>query len=172
MDEEIERWVELYDYPLYEISSMGRVKNRASGHILKAFANNMGVATVGLRREGRTYTRALAKLVAAEFLEEPTAPQGMDAFNTVLHLDHDRMNCAASNLLLRPRWWAVKWEQEWRDGPTYHRRIMHAPTATIFETAWHAGHASGMLEESIFRRAELAYNHAEDRGDWIFYIEE
>lgn len=171
MNEEVELWKEVYDFPLYEISSFGRVRNRSSGHILKPAINQSGVYIVGLRAMGKTYMRGLAKLVANAFLEDVEEYLGVSAFDHVLHLDHDRSNCRASNLLYRPRWWVIKWEQEWRDGPTWRTRVIHAPSATIFETPWHAAHASGMLENSIHGRCVHSMNYPDHPTDWSFYAE-
>lgn len=171
MDEEVEQWREIEGFILYEVSSFGRVRNRHSGNLLKPAKNQNGLLFVGLRAKGKTYIRSLAKLVAITFHGEQQVAPGVDPFNNVLHLDHDRTNCRASNLLLRPRWWVTKWEQEWRSGPYWHTPVIHGPTATIFETAWHAAHQYGMLEQSVLNQCVQNQNNPLHHNDWNFYAE-
>lgn len=66
----------------------------------------------------RQVTRSVALLVAEAFVPRPR-----DTFNSPIHLDGDRGNCRLVNLTWRPRWFAVKFHQQFRDIRFHHRDI-------------------------------------------------
>lgn len=88
-----EEWRACPDYEgLYEVSSMGRVRNRR-GAILALHPDRTGYPFVGLTRDGRRTSRTVHRLVCRAFHGEPRAPHREAA-----HLDGDRSNCGADNL--------------------------------------------------------------------------
>lgn len=97
-----------------------------SGEVLSANRDNMpvahninqrGIAHVGLYRHNRLYRRSVARLVADAFLQDPP----FEHYDTIIHLDGDRPNCHADNLMWRPRWFSfeyhVQYNGNWGDFP-------------------------------------------------------
>ena len=95
---------------LYEVSDAGNVRSCSrqitrtykSGHVattnhtgrvLRPGTNKRGYRFVVLRRDARSVTREVHKLVATAFLPEPTVGQ-----TQVRHLDGDRLNNTPPNL--------------------------------------------------------------------------
>ena len=83
----IEEWKNITDFPNYQVSSFGNVRNIKTGRILKA-ANHGGYYTVGLSNKSPSVHR----LVASSFLDNPeNKPQ-------VNHKDKNGLNNNLSNL--------------------------------------------------------------------------
>jgi hypothetical protein len=102
-----ENWHELYEFPDYAISDQGSVANMKTGLPRMTSINQQGICKVSLYQENHLFTRSVAVLVANAFLS-----RSEDHFDTPVHLDGDRMNCAAENLMWRPRWFAIKYHKQ------------------------------------------------------------
>lgn len=96
MDEE---WRGLVDWPLYEVSDFGRVRNRETGHVLTPWLTHKGYLCVELHRNKRGYKRHVHRLVC-EAWHGPSLPGAQAA-----HLDGSRTNNIPSNLI-----WATNTE--------------------------------------------------------------
>ena len=70
---------------------------------------------LGLTKDKQQYTRSVANLVADAFLEPSRNP----AYNSVIHLNGDRLDCRVINLMRRPRWFAVKYHAMFLEDPYY-----------------------------------------------------
>ena len=89
----MERWIEIADFPNYEVSSLGRVRNRDSGVILKTYLNKQnGYETVRLWDGGRHVTKTIHRLVADTFYD------GDHSGHEVNHIDGDKTNNFVGNL--------------------------------------------------------------------------
>jgi NUMOD4 motif/HNH endonuclease len=107
-----EQWSVIDETPNYEVSNLGRVRNRSTGRLLKSSPNTRGYPKVGLRVEGRDLTRSVHGLVARAFLEvavsllEPNHKDGRKTNNSVENLEwvthQQNMIHAAQNGLLNP----------------------------------------------------------------------
>lgn len=172
-NQEIERWEQIKEFPLYEVSSFGDIRNSLSGRILKAQQNQGGNQIVGLRHLGSTATRSVARIVAIAFHGEPEGDSDTWPQNTPMHLDHDRSNCRASNLIWRPRWYAIQYMQEWERGPSEDPtwQVIDLRTSQVYPNAFEAGHTLGVLEKSISRQCWLNYNDPDHYRQWAFYSE-
>lgn len=107
-----ETWEDIHGYEgLYQVSDAGRVRSvsrkykrilpsgieieqRLTGRILKPNLNTHGYRYVILRRDGRSETREIHKLVAITFLPKPELLQ-----TQVRHLDGNRLNNVNTNLV-------------------------------------------------------------------------
>lgn len=103
-----EQWREIPAFPKYRVSSLGRVENTKTGRMLIPSKNQEGHLKVNLMRDGEAHTRTVNHLVAKLFLP---LPERRD-FISVIHLDGDKSNCRASNLAWRPRYFAIKYHQQ------------------------------------------------------------
>lgn len=145
-------WVEMQEYPNYAISNLGQVMNVTSGQIKKHSRNQLNIAMVNLSILGQQNIRSVAVMVANAFLDRSEVP---DYFNTPIHLDGDKMNCSAGNLAWRPRWFAVKYHQQFSPWERANRYGFECPvelidTGEVFPTSWEAAIKYGMLDREIF----------------------
>lgn len=97
-----EVWLEIPDFPGYEVSNAGTIRNISRQTILAERINNRGHPMVTMYRENIPYTRMVSKVVASTFL--PTENRTWSPF----HLDRDLTNNATDNLEWRPRWFLHK----------------------------------------------------------------
>lgn len=149
-----ENWAPIDGFPLYEVSDQGRVRNRKTHHIKIASLNQDNCANVLLVARGVQSRRSVAVMVAEAFLEEP--PHVWNA--TPIHLDGDRTNCAADNLEWRPRWFAIRYHQQFYRGVAHGFRggVQHIESGEIFDDVRDAAMKFGMLEEDVIISAHSA----------------
>jgi hypothetical protein len=110
----MEVWRTIYEFPRYSISNEGRVRNDDTGRLMRLSHNQYNILYVGLVSGRRQYKRSVAVLVAEAFLPdyERTEP-----FDTPIHLNGDKADCRAHNLMWRPFWFAVKYHRQFQRGP-------------------------------------------------------
>lgn len=87
----METWKPLKNFPGYEGSTEGRIRNIRTQHISKPTVSENGYAVLGLRRDGKTHHVHLHKELGNTFLEERS---GMD----VRHKDENLLNNRVDNL--------------------------------------------------------------------------
>lgn len=87
-----EIWKELDDLPSYEISNMGRLRNKNTLRILKTRISKLGYEHITITYGGEKYFRAIHRLVAKAFLINP------DNKPEVNHIDENKLNNSVSNL--------------------------------------------------------------------------
>jgi hypothetical protein len=158
----MEEWKQIRNFTNYSISDLGRVRAEKSGRILALSQNQYGVVQVGLLNHGVQYHRSVALLVAKAFLPKPK-----EAFDTPINLDGDRNNNQLSNLEWRPRWFAIKYNQQFKRRFLY--PIVHPiediKTGEIIEGSFEAAKRYGLLE------AELVYSIMRHTYVWPTYQE-
>lgn len=143
-----ELWHELSDFPGYAVSDLGRVRNVDFDRFKVPSQNQAGVMHVMLSRSLRQYRRAVAGLVADAFLDSPPR----EDFNTIIHLDGDRTNCAALNLMWRPRWFTIQYHRQFQPGAKrgFREPVKELTTGEEFETSWDAAIKYGLIDHEIF----------------------
>jgi hypothetical protein len=141
-----ERWKEIPEFPVYSVSTFGRVQNANSGLILALNENQFGVMCVGLMRDGIQWHRSVPLLVARAFIPRPSEP-----FDTPINLDGDRTNNHVDNLIWRPRWFAIRYNQQfkWRELDSLDLRIMNLDTGEISENSFECAIKYGILERDL-----------------------
>lgn len=156
----MERWLKIQEFPRYSISDQGRVRNDDNDRLMTLLVNHSGVVSVYLVRDGRQYNRGVAKLVATHFL-----PHSTDIANTPMHLDGDRTNNAADNLIWRPRWYATKYLHQFERHrvPFVGVPIVEEETGLIFKNSWDATTYFGILEADIAH----SFHAYEGRGEIV-----
>jgi hypothetical protein len=90
---EIEEWKQVQDFPLYEVSSMGRFRNRSTGQYIGGTTVHNGYLHIGLMREGKQHTKLAHRIVAATFIEQPS-----QLHSDVNHRNKVRIDNRVSNL--------------------------------------------------------------------------
>lgn len=146
-----ERWAPLDDqgFAGYSISDLGQVRNDKTDRLIKTSTNQRGIVKVNLVEMPGwpPKTVSVARLVATAFLPPPPD----DAYDTPVHLDGDYRNVNASNLMWRPRWFAVRYHKQ-RNGRLHKFKmpIVCIDTDEVFEDCREAAETYGMLELDIF----------------------
>lgn len=142
----MEEWVPIELFPGYSVSSYGRIRTDKSERILSLNPNQFGVLQVGMMRDGEQRHRSVPLLVATHFIPNPGGP-----FDTPINLDGDRNNNHVENLTWRPRWFAVKYNKQFRN--PYHNRInapiMEMKTHEISINSLECAKKYGLLEEDL-----------------------
>lgn len=141
-----EAWHPIDKFPEYSVSDQGRIRSEKTGRILSLNENQYGVVQVGLMRDGVQYHRSVPLLVAKAFL-----PPVHEAFDTPINLDGDRHNNRLENLLWRPRWFAIRYNQQFRrpyETPI-RRRILDITTGEVSENSLECAKRYGLLEQDL-----------------------
>lgn len=103
-------WVPIPGFPEYSVSRLGQVRNDRTERLLHVNLNQYGVPFVGLMLERQQRQRSLALLVARAFLPVPP-----EAFDTPININGDRLDCHEENLMWRPRWFAIQFNQQFKE---------------------------------------------------------
>lgn len=156
MDQE---WLPIEDFPGYSISDHGFVRSEETGLIIARRFNNRGIVYVGLSRDRQQYSLSLARLVAKAFLP----PHPSEAFDTPIHRDGDRVNIHAENLMWRPRWFAVKYHQQFDVYQKSTLPIQELETEACFERPLQAAVAYGLLALEV---QTVAWNYTNHANTW------
>lgn len=145
----LEEWIQLTNFPDYAVSNYGYVKNLRNDKVLTRSPVQYGMLTVGLMDEGGQHRRSIATLVAETFLEPPPR----EDFNTPIHLDGDRANCRADNLVWRPRWFAINYHLELKNPPypTWDADFRLVQTWEVFDKIHQPAMKYGLLQRDIHK---------------------
>jgi hypothetical protein len=141
-----EYWKDIEHFSEYGVSNYGRIRSNKSGRILSTSPNQFGVVQVGLMKDGIQYHRSVPLLVAKAFLPVRPGP-----FDTPINLDGDRLNNHVDNLVWRPRWFAIKYNRQFRfpyEG-RIDRPIVDKKTGEISNNSIECAIRYGLLEEEI-----------------------
>ena len=87
-----EEWKQIQEYPNFEVSNHGRVRNIQKDKVISNSRNKHGYYTVRLAKDGIQKTHNLHSLVARYFVPNPFR------FIVVDHIDRNRLNNLYSNL--------------------------------------------------------------------------
>ncbi len=141
-----ERWEPIENFDEYSVSNFGRVRSNKTERILSVYANQSGLVQVGLMYEGRQKHRSVPLLVARAFIPQPSPP-----FDTPINLDGDRFNNHVYNLAWRPRWFAIKYNQQFKyptiepiDAP-----LQDMKTGEITDNSIECAKRYGLLERDL-----------------------
>lgn len=144
----MDEWRSILSFPSYSVSDSGFIMNEDTGRMMKQTSNQRGIVNVGLRKDGIQYKRSVAILVAEAFIITARSL----TFDTPINLDGDRFNNKAANLVWRPRWFAIKYLQQFNRNPmSFNRAIEELKSHEKFETLWEAAITFGLLEMDLFK---------------------
>ena len=142
----LENWKLIPLFEDYSVSDLGNVRTDKTGRLLSLNMNQYGVVHVGLMRNKKQYHRSVPLLVANAFLPPVGGP-----FDTPINLNGDRSNNAVSNLMWRPRWFAIKYNRQFRypyENPIT-TPIVDLKTGEVSENSWEAAKRYGLLEYDL-----------------------
>lgn len=142
----IESWKSINFFPEYSVSDYGRIRSNKTDRILALNENQFGVVQVGLMRDGVQHHRSVPLLVAKAFIPQPFVP-----YDTPINLDGDRHNNHVDNLVWRPRWFAIKYNQQFRHPPerSIASRIIDLKTGDVSENSFECAQRYGLLEQDL-----------------------
>ena len=115
MNNEKEVWKIIKDFPNYDVSNFGNIANKHSDNILEQSTTKQGALKIGLVKNGKQLTRSVKVIVAETFVQGKN-----EIFNTPILLDGNQLNCYASNILWRPRWYAWNYSFQFNDVPDFY----------------------------------------------------
>lgn len=144
--------MEIEDFPLYEVSDAGQVRNKRTGRILKQFDNGRDSMFVTLRDGGRQHSKSVRRLVAVAFLGDPMND------DVAIPLDGDHSNNRADNLAWKPMWFAVRMKrQQRRTKPVYNFQIREVRTGRLFDNSRQASEVLDILEDDVVHRVDVGF---------------
>jgi NUMOD4 motif len=146
-----EKWKRIDEFPLYDVSTYGRIRSERREEGLALSQNQYGVVQIGLFKDGIQHHRGVARLVAHAFL-----PRTMPAFDTPINLDGDRWNNNVENLVWRPRWFAVKYNHQFQVSPykSIEQPLEDIRTGLVSENSLDCATTYGLLEEDLVESIE------------------
>ena len=141
-----ELWKKIEEFPEYSISNHGRVRADKSGRILALNENQYGLLQVGMMQNGSQKHRSIPLLVAKAFLPQPPGP-----FDTPINLDGDRHNNHIENLVWRPRWFAIRYNRQFKYpyGNSIMAPIQDLKTGEVSENSFECAKRYGLLEHEV-----------------------
>lgn len=80
------------EFPKYDISNFGQVRNRSTGRLLKQGDNGKGYIIVCLQKDKKQYTKTVHRLLCETFIDNP------NNYKCVDHIDRCKTNNHISNL--------------------------------------------------------------------------
>ena len=157
MEQEI--WVEAWEFPNYEVSNLGRVRNAKTERVLKLGYDASAYKVVRLYYNKRKYTKRLGRLIWASFNE-------CTCGNTIDHIDRNTLNDDLLNLRCIPLL-----EQYANKKPKRHQKNykLSNETKKLIQTQFDAGYNYHKLA----KLHHLPYNYIRTtmiRGSWKKYL--
>lgn len=159
----MEQWVDIADFPKYQVSNQGRIRNTKTGKILQPLDNKRRCMMVILHRDNQGYSKSIRRLVAEAFVP------GRSSINTTpIHLDQDYTNCAADNLEWRHRTMAYEWNKQGRRSESMrHGTIQDVDSGQTWENSWLAAQELRTTEHALLT---AIFNDHSHRGRYYRFI--
>ena len=147
-----EHWIIHPEFKDYAVSDCGRVMNVKTDLLKNPSTNQQGILMVNFSHNRMQYVRSVALMVSEMFVRRDPFPSH---FDTPIHLDGNKSNCDSRNLTWRPRWFAVRYHQQfdpWQreNRPGFRKFVRLIDTDEIFPTSWDAAIKYGLLDFDIF----------------------
>lgn len=141
----------------YVVSDHGRVINTTTLKDCSMSTATGGDVRVNLMGPHQMHTRSVKKIVAQAWVPKPDEV----TFDTAMILNGDRWDLRSENIVWRPRWYVMKWAQQWdlrqevlREYTG--RRVWNATRGFVYDSIVEAGIADGVLWEHILNAIEEA----------------
>jgi len=143
-----EQWRHIEGFRGYSVSDWGRIRSDKSGRILVLSQNQYGLVYVGMVKNKIQYHRSVPLLVASAFI-----PNNLEPFDTPINLDGDRFNNHVDNLVWRPRWFAIKYNQQfkWPCASPIERPIQDLKTGEVSDNSFECSIRYGILESDLIQ---------------------
>lgn len=129
--------------------------NNDTNHVLRQTQGRTG-CYVGLIEDGTKakLNRAVNRLVANAFVPKPDNEFHRETFDTPIHLDGDRNNNRADNLMWRPLWFAMEYHTQFKNvGKLYMDAVIDMNSQQYYATCWDAAVSNGILAKMVWNSA-------------------
>lgn len=146
----MERWECIEEFPNYSVSDLGRVRNDRTHRVLSNMGLDSGHIFVCMKNKSGSKRRGLAKLVARSFVENPNP----HTYDTPIHLNGNVSDCQASNLVWRPRWFAISYTRQFRMNLKSLGPVEDVQTGVIYHDVWQLIIERGLLYREILQAME------------------
>lgn len=90
----MENWKLIEEFPMYEASDLGNVRNKKTHRQLKYAMINAGYYVVPLRKDGKTFNKSVHRIIAQTWVRNNN-PKDQTIVN---HINHDKLDNRAENL--------------------------------------------------------------------------
>jgi len=149
-----EIWAPIPDFPDYEVSNYGQVRNIRFESVLRPSYGNSRTLKIGLVRDRVQTTRSLKHIVAEVYVKGKD-----DIFDTPIQLNGEVTDVTAWNLLWRPRWFAVRYSRQFTAAPknAFAGPLRDIESKVVYERAIDAAIHTGLLVEDIWRSIWYQY---------------
>ena len=161
LNDVLEEWRTIEEFPVYSVSNMGRVKNR-KGEIMQGGLDKNGYRQVTLSDGHNQYNRRFCRLVAIAFLENPLN------LPMVNHKDEIKTNDCAENL----EWCTAAYNN------TYGSKLLKISksvrcieTGDIYDSMRKAEYATGIYHQNIGKACKNPHKTAGDYH-WEYFNKE
>ena len=141
------------EFPMYQIGSMGTVWNRRTDSRQAVSRTQQGDFKVGLVNDDDRFTLSVRVLVAEAFVDRP------DEFSdTVIVLNDDKSDVRADNLAWRPRWFAWKYNRQFKvPFPAHYTdlEVRNIDTGFVYKSIIDCGTSEGLLFDDVWQSINL-----------------
>lgn len=143
-----DEWVAVEEFPGYSVNPLGQVRKDSTGRLLHTRVNQFGVPYVGLMRGWKQHVRSLPRLVARAFIPKPYI---VDTQIAPINLNGDRTDCRVENLMWRPLWYAVHYNNQFEDrySNPINLPVRDVETRLEFPDSMAAATHFGLLEREV-----------------------
>jgi hypothetical protein len=150
-----ERWVDVEEFPDYEVSDHGNIFSKRNNQSMLLSSNGRGTVKVNFSVEGEIHTRSVRVLVAEAFVEKPTDLESRTHDLDVINIDGDEWNNHWENLMWRPHWFAWKHTRQFKNGPLpeYNTFILNTQTGVVHDSVMDAALQDGGIWDLIYNSA-------------------
>lgn len=140
-----EQWEVCEDFPDFGVSNLGFIEDIERSRLVPTRVNQQGILMVTIKDPtGKQFTRSVALLVARAFVTKPNKH-----FDSIIHLNGERTDCRAFNLMWRSRPFALRYHDMFNHAP--YRVSVHIPqTDEYFYSLREACTTYGLVEEIAF----------------------
>lgn len=147
-----EVWVDIIDFPSYQVSNTGKVRNMKDFRLLGQQLNKHGYYTVVLKRDLESYTCLVHRLVAIAFLPNP------DNLPIVNHKGENTINPNVENL----EWCTAEYNVN------YGTARERAKETRLKNKLLNQSKEAAKIIESRKIKTHREYNRGEDYSDFVF----
>lgn len=87
-----EEWKDVVGFEMYEVSSLGKIRNKETGYIKTPGVGKRGYPVVSMRRDGKMYLKTVHRIVANAFIPNPEDKPEVN------HINGDKTDYRIENL--------------------------------------------------------------------------
>lgn len=146
-------WKQIEGFPNYEVSEEGLIRQVDTQRIRAVSRTQAGACKVTLFINGMRHTRSVPLIVAKAHVYNDHDPK---IFETPIHLNNDIQDNRACNLAWRPRWFAVKYQQQyWLEAYRHATtRVVDVDTGDIYESLVEVCQRYGFLYIDVIKSCD------------------